>query len=172
MVELLGENRGGPSNLRTALSLLSQYKSTQGLATSPREGHPTSLNLRGLASSSWQLVPQLTSSEDQRHGSLTKPEIGTKRQVLRVGPVLCGNADILLLWYWCSTLQISTVNLTAEERESTTVGSSRQGPDFGFQEQARISFEAFFTLPSPKEGLVPGPTHCLLGPLRGCSGLT
>lgn len=27
-------------------------------------------------------------------------------------------------WGWCTTLQNSTVNLTAEERESTTVGSS------------------------------------------------
>lgn len=40
MVELLGESRGGPSNLRATLSLLSQYKSAQDLATTPMKGSP------------------------------------------------------------------------------------------------------------------------------------
>lgn len=62
-------------------------------------------------------------SEDQRHGSLSKPETGTEGQVVS-GLCFVEMQTFSLKWGWCTTLQNSTVNLTAEEREGTTVGSS------------------------------------------------
>lgn len=117
MVELLGESGGGPSNLKATLSLLSQYESTQDLATKPpgRAAHKHELEEVSILAN--------IKSEDQRHGSLTKPETGTERQVV-LGLCFVGMQIFSSKWGWCTTMQNSTVNLTAEEREGTTVGSS------------------------------------------------
>lgn len=158
----MGEKRGGPSHLRATLSLLSRYRSTQDLATSPCEGYPHKQELEEVGIFLWAVGSLASSQRMKDREVLQNQRQGQRGQVLRVGPVLCPRfVEVLTSMHWGQCYR-------AEGRIPRWGAADKVGLALGFKSKQGLASG----LGLASSQIRPGQAHCPLGPLGGCSGLT